>query len=102
MIRKPLATWLPFDHDCLCHPTAEDVMKNTKSLLALTLLASAIGFSPGQAAPLPTNITAMKGAVDNTALQVQWGGWRGGGWGYRGWRGGYGGWGYRGWGYRGW
>ncbi|MGY3529085.1 hypothetical protein [Bradyrhizobium sp. USDA 4452] len=73
-------------------------MKNTKTLLALTLLASTVGIGVSQAAPLPTNIAAMKSAVDNDAVQVRWGGgWRGG-WGYRGWRGGYGGWGYRGWG----
>ncbi|QOZ37738.1 hypothetical protein [Bradyrhizobium sp. CCBAU 53421] len=70
-------------------------------MLAFVLLASTIGVSASRAAPLPTNVAAMKGAVDNSAVQVRWGGW-GGGWGYRGWRGGYGGWGYRGWGYRGW
>ncbi|MBR1202986.1 MULTISPECIES: hypothetical protein [unclassified Bradyrhizobium] len=76
-------------------------MKNTKTLLALTLLASAVAIGGGRAAPLPTNIAAMKGVVDNSAVEVRWGGWGGGwrgGWGYRGWRGGYGGWGYRGWG----
>nr|WP_246668117.1 hypothetical protein [Bradyrhizobium elkanii] len=74
-------------------------------LLILTLLASTAGIGAGQAAPLPTNIAAMKAAVDGSAVQVRWGGWGGGwrgGWGYHGWRGGYGGWGYRGWGYRGW
>ncbi|MCC8944719.1 hypothetical protein H8A97_06235 [Bradyrhizobium sp. Arg62] len=81
-------------------------MKNTKTLPALILLASMVGIGASQAAPLPTNVAAMKGMVEsNTALQVRWGGWggwRGGGWGYRGWRG-TGGWGgYRGWGYRGW
>lgn len=81
-------------------------MTNAKTLLALILLASMAGIGASQAAPLPTNVAAMKGMVENnTALQVRWGGWggwRGGGWGYRGWRG-YGGWGgYRGWGYRGW
>jgi len=94
---------LPFDHDCLCQPDVEDVMTNTKTLLALILLASTVGIGAAQAAPMPTNVAAMKGAADNPTVQVRWGGgWRGGGWGYRGWRG-YGGWGgYRGWGYRGW
>ena len=48
------------------------------------------------AAPLPTNVTAMKSMVAESSIQVQWRGWRGGGWGYRG----VGGWGYRdlGWG----
>lgn len=103
MIEKPVTIWPPRDHDCLCHPDVEDVMMNTRTLLALTLLASTIGIGAGQAAPLPTNVAAMKGAVDSATVQVRWGGgWRGGGWGYRGWRG-YGGWGgYRGWGYRGW
>jgi len=45
-----------------------------------------------QAAPLPTNVTAMKSMVAESSIQVQWRGWRGGGWGYRG----VGGWGYRG------
>jgi hypothetical protein len=44
------------------------------------------------AAPLPTNVTAMKSMVAESSIQVQWRGWRGGGWGYRG----VGGWGYRG------
>ncbi len=44
------------------------------------------------AAPLPTNVAAMKSTVADSSIQVRWGGWRGGGWGYRG----FGGWGYRG------
>ncbi|KRR11671.1 MULTISPECIES: hypothetical protein [Bradyrhizobium] len=48
-----------------------------------------------QAAPLPTNVATMKSMVGDSAIQVRWGGWRGGGWGHRG----FGGWGYRG---RGW
>ncbi|WP_372482615.1 hypothetical protein [Bradyrhizobium ivorense] len=76
-------------------------MKNTNTLLATILLASTIGIGAGRAAPLPTNVAAMKGMVDNGVVEARWGGWGGGwrgGWGYRGWRGGYGGWGYRGWG----
>jgi hypothetical protein len=45
------------------------------------------------AAPLPTNVTAMKSMVRESSIQVQWRGWRGSGWGYRG----VGGWGYRDW-----
>jgi hypothetical protein len=41
------------------------------------------------AAPLPTNVAAMKSTVADSSIQVRWGGWRGGGWGYRG----FGGWG---------
>jgi hypothetical protein len=47
------------------------------------------------AAPLPTNVAAMKSIVASNSIQVRWGGWRGGGWGYRG----FGGWGHRGWGW---
>jgi hypothetical protein len=47
------------------------------------------------AAPLPTNVAAMKSMVVDSSIPVRWGGWRGGGWGYRG----VGGWGYRGWGW---
>ena len=83
------------------HPDVEDIMKNTNTLLATILLASTIGIGAGRTAPLPTNVAAMKGMVDNGVVEARWGGWGGGwrgGWGYRGWRGGYGGWGYRGWG----
>jgi hypothetical protein len=34
-----------------------------------------------QAAPLPTNVAAMKSIVVDSSIQVRWGGWRGGGWG---------------------
>jgi hypothetical protein len=37
------------------------------------------------AAPLPTNVAAMKSVLADSSTQVRWGGWRGGGWGYRGW-----------------
>jgi hypothetical protein len=52
---------------------------------AIGLLASA----SGEAAPLPTNIAAMKATIAPDAVQVRWGGrpgWGGGrvGWGYRG------------------
>ncbi|MGY4569521.1 cytochrome c553 [Bradyrhizobium sp. USDA 3256] len=78
-IGKPLSIWLSFDRDCLCHPDVEDVMTNTKTLPALILLASMVGIGASQAAPLPTNVAAMKGMVEsNTAHQVRWGGWRGG------------------------
>jgi hypothetical protein len=36
------------------------------------------------AAPLPTNVAAMKSMVADSSIKVRWGGWRGGGWGYRG------------------
>ncbi len=42
------------------------------------------------AAPLPTNVAAMKSTVADSSIQVRWGGWRGGGWGHRG----FGGWGW--------
>jgi hypothetical protein len=36
------------------------------------------------AAPLPTNVAAMKSMVADSSIQVRWGG-RFGGWGHRGW-----------------
>lgn len=68
-------------------------------LVASAVMAGTSGSS--QAAPLPTNIAAMKSMVATDTVQVRWGGWRGGGLGYRG---GFAhaGWGYRGLGYRGW
>jgi hypothetical protein len=36
------------------------------------------------AAPMPTNVAAMKSMVADSSIKVRWGGWRGGGWGYRG------------------
>lgn len=53
--------------------------------------------SSANAAPLPTNVAAMKEVLNVPVLQVRYGRWAGG---YRGWAGGYRGWGYRG--YRGW
>ena len=44
------------------------------------------------AAPLSTNVAAMKSMVADSSIQVRWVGWRGGGWVYRG----IGGLGYRG------
>ena len=58
----------------------------------------ACNVAPLHAAPLPTNVTAMKSMVGESSIQVQWRGWRGGGWGYRGVGGG---WAYRGWGWGG-
>jgi hypothetical protein len=37
------------------------------------------------AAPLPTNVAAMKSIVVDSSIQVRWGGWRGGGWRGGGW-----------------
>src|SRR5947209_17624854 len=80
-----------------------------KPALAAALAASTLIFSFGaHAAPLPTNLEAMKSAVGPGVVNVRYGfgGYRGGwGGGYRGglgYRGvGYGGLGYRGLGYRG-
>jgi hypothetical protein len=36
------------------------------------------------AAPLPTNVAAIKSMVADGSIKVRWGGWRGGSWGYRG------------------
>ena|SRR6476661_3815531 len=76
------------------------------AIIFLGLLTS--GTLPSaHAAPLPTNIAAMKSMSSGNVVQARWGGWRGG-WGYRGFgyrgggwgygRRGYGGWGYGGWG----
>lgn len=70
-------------------------MKFAKAAIFATLTVTTIGaFAPrAGATPLPTNIVAMKAALDTPVVQARYGRWRGG-WGYRGW-------GYRGWGYRG-
>lgn len=83
-------------------------MSIVKALLAVPVAAVAMaGVTTGaEAAPLPTNVAAMKAIVARDTLHVRWGwggGWRGGwhgGWGHVGW--GRPGWGYRGWGYRSW
>src|SRR3954468_12706941 len=77
---------------------SEDIMRISNTMLAaafMGLLTCAIPNS-ARAAPLPTNIAAMKSMSNSGVAQARWGGWRGG-WGYRG--GGYRcGLGYRGWG----
>ena len=89
-------------------------MRLLSSLRTAILAATAALLGAGaQAGPMPTNVAAMKSMVDQSTIEVRWGGgWRGGGFGYRGvgfrgggwgYRGGLGyrGVGYRGWGYRG-
>jgi hypothetical protein len=82
--------------------TVEEVMKfiNAAFVSALAVIATAAPVPRGEAAPLPTNVAAMKASLNQAVVQVRYGGWRGG-WGYRGW-GGHRGWGYGGLGYRGW
>jgi hypothetical protein len=87
----------------------EMIMRSLSSLRTAILAATAALLGAGaQAGPMPTNVAAMKSMVDQSTIEVRWGGgWRGGGFGYRGvgFRGGgwgyRGGLGYRGWGYRG-
>ncbi|MDE5444279.1 hypothetical protein GWG65_23075 [Bradyrhizobium sp. CSA207] len=82
----------------------------------LTAAGTMISVPESEAAPLPTNVGAMRAALDNDVVKVRYGGWgyrggwgggyRGAGLGYRGlsYRGvgyGYRGYGYRGYGYRG-
>jgi hypothetical protein len=62
---------------------------------AFTGALTACNVAALHAAPLPTNLAAMKSMATDRSIQVRWGGWRGGGWGYRG----IGGWGHRGWGW---
>ncbi|MEO8317191.1 MAG: hypothetical protein ABI561_02590 [Bradyrhizobium sp.] len=80
-------------------------MKLVKAAIVATLAITTISVfaSPGEAAPLPTNVAAVKAALDAPVLQVRYGRWAGGGgWGHRGWGGGYRGLGYGGYrGYRG-
>ena len=75
-------------------------------IAALAVAATSAGALRVEGAPLPTNVGAMKAALDSPIVQVRYGRWGGGyrGWGggYRGWGVGYRGWGHRGWGYRGW
>jgi hypothetical protein len=51
--------------------------------VGVTLFAGA----GGQAAPLPTNVAAMKSLAPQSTTEVRWGGveWHGGGWGYHPW-----------------
>ncbi|MET4326834.1 hypothetical protein ABIB80_002660 [Bradyrhizobium sp. i1.15.2] len=65
----------------------------------LTVATTMISIAGSEAAPLPTNVGAMRATLDNDVVKVRYGGW-----GYRGgWGGGYrgAGLGYRGLGYRG-
>ena len=77
-------------------------MNFIKAVLLAALAVTTTGtFAPrSEAAPLPTDVAAMKIALDAPVVQVRYGRWHGG-WGYRG-GAGYRGWGHRGWGYRGW
>jgi hypothetical protein len=76
--------------------TAEEVMKfiNTAFVSALAVIATGALVPRGEAAPLPTNVPAMKASLNEAVVQVRYVGWRGG-WG-RGWGGprGWGGWGW--------
>lgn len=76
----------------LWHQVMEENMHTIRLGFACALAGTLMAFSAASlcAAPLPTNLTAMKSLVADSSIQVRWGGWRGGGWGYRG------GWG-RGW-----
>jgi hypothetical protein len=81
-------------------------MSTLKTTLALLVAGMMMAGTSGsaQAAPLPTNVAAMKSMIGTDTVQVRWGGWgggwRGGGFGYRGgWA--HAGLGYRGFGYRG-
>jgi hypothetical protein len=85
----------------------EEIMRTSKTMPAIIFLGllTSGALPSAHAAPLPTNIAAMKSMSSGNVVQARWGGWRGG-WGYRGYRGGgwgygrrgYGGWGYGGWG----
>jgi hypothetical protein len=53
-------------------------------LCALVAALTACNIAPLHAAPLPTNVAAMKSMVADSSIKVRWGGWRGGGFGNRG------------------
>jgi hypothetical protein len=71
-------------------------------IAALAVAATSALALRADAAPLPTNVAAIKAALDSPIVQARYYGRGYGGWGggYRGW--GNRGWGHRGWGYRGW
>jgi hypothetical protein len=76
--------------------TAEEAMfVKPVCIAALAVAATSAVALRAEAAPLPTNVGAMKAVLDPPIVQVRYGRWGGG------WRGGYRGWGYRGWGHRG-
>jgi hypothetical protein len=83
------------DRDALTSVDVEEAMRALKisigSAFAMAMMAATS--TPGQAAPLPTNIGTIKSMLADNITPVRWVGWRGG-WG--------GGWGGRGWGNRGW
>src|SRR6267154_6074128 len=54
-------------------------------LCALVAALTACNIAPLHAAPLATNVAAMKSMVADSSIKVRWGGWRGGGFGYRRW-----------------
>jgi hypothetical protein len=59
------------------------------TVLSVAGAMSLASYVPVQAAPItPLSTAAKPSAQDGSAIQVRWGGWRGGGWGWRG-----GGWG---------
>lgn len=100
--------WLsPARAKALPHSTEKNMRLSSLRTAILAATAALIG-AGAQAGPMPTNVAAMKSMVDQSTIEVRWGGgWHGGGFGYRGvgYRGGgwgyRGGLGYRGWGYRG-
>jgi hypothetical protein len=65
------------------HQMTEENMHTFRVAFACAFAGAVMGCNVAslQAAPLPTNVAAMKSIVVDSSIQVRWGGWRGGGWG---------------------
>jgi hypothetical protein len=62
----------------------EESMPNFRLAFACALAGAlmACNVASIHAAPLPTNVAAMKSAIADSSIKIRWGGWRGGGFGW--------------------
>jgi hypothetical protein len=68
------------------HQMTEEKMQTFRSAFVSAFAGAlmACNVASLHAAPLPTNVAAMKSMVADSSIEVRWGGWRGGGWRHRG------------------